>query len=215
MKMNFRKKVNSLSKELEVSQRYMSSKRPEELTSRNVSLQTCIRQSKYLSKTTEDNKQQCPDFCEYIDKEDVYINTHSKKNINISLDMLVKKGFTLINSTYNNTTERQMRIINNTWTKIVKNMNFSLSVIPIIDLSGPQKYNAIGLGVLMAQISTYKKIIIVENEFQVINIDDNEINLLTFYVDSLNIDVYFLIFHIRFRVYSKHTIHATSIPCHM
>ena len=174
MKMNFRKKVNSLSKELEVSQRYMSSKRPEELTSRNVSLQTCIRQSKYLSKTTEDNKQQCPDFCEYIDKEDVYINTHSKKNINISLDMLVKKGFTLINSTYNNTTERQMRIINNTWTKIVKNMNFSLSVIPIIDLSGPQKYNAIGLGVLMAQISTYKKIIIVENEFQVINIDDND-----------------------------------------
>jgi hypothetical protein len=80
----------------------------------------------------------------------------------------------LINSCYNNSTERQMRIINNTWTKILKNMNFSISVIPILDLSGPQKYNAIGLGVLMAQISTYKKIIIVENEFQVINIEDND-----------------------------------------
>lgn len=174
MKMNFRKKVISLSKELEVPQRYMCSKRPEELTSQNVSLQTCIRQSKYLSKTNENNQQVCPEFCEYIDNEDVYINTHSKKNINISLDMLVKKGFNLINSVYNNNTERQMRIINNTWTKIVKNMNFSLSVIPIVDLSGPQKYNAIGLGVLMAQISTYKKMIIVENDFQIINISENQ-----------------------------------------
>lgn len=171
MKMDFRKKVVSLSKEFNISQKYMCSKQYDQLTSKNVTLQTAIRQSKYLC---EDAASPMNTFCDYIDKEYEYIHSHGKKNMNVSLDILVKKGFKLIESRYDNNTEYQIRMLNNIWTKIVKNMNFSLSVIPICDLSGPQKYAALGMGILMAQISTYKKVIIVENQFRVVEIDEND-----------------------------------------
>ena len=215
MKMNFRKKVVSLSKELNIAQKYMCSKQYDQLSCSNVTIQTAIRQSKQLcSYDTHDHSFKYDTFCDFIRNDD-YINTHGKKNLNISLNTLVKKGFDLIRSTYDNNTEHQMKLINNTWTKIVNSINFSVTAIPVCDLSGPQKYSAIGMGMLIAQISTYKKVIIVENNFIVVDIDENNS-----FIDNLRLffDYKCLFFNLESSfscLYNKHNSSSCEPICYV
>lgn len=168
----FRKKVSRLSRELRTDQIFMCEKKFDQVVPSKMTLQTMLRQSKSL--TTYKNEPSfdecCESFYNYIDSDEK--NDNFKKSLNISMGTLVKKGFRLLREKYNNSTEYQMKMLNNIWNKIVRNTTFSLSVIPVVDMSGEQKYNSIGLAILLAQVSTYKKIIVAENDFDVIALNE-------------------------------------------
>lgn len=173
IKSEFRKKVSRLSRELRTSQIFMCEKKYDQVVPKTVTLQTMIRESNSLMncKSDESFNECCETFYNYVDLDEQ--NENYKKSLNISVGMLVKKGFRLLGQRYDKSTEYQMKMLNNIWNKIVKSISYSLSIIPIVDVSGEQKYNSIGLGILIAQVSTFKKIIVAESEFDVITLNDD------------------------------------------
>lgn len=177
LKMDFRKKVAALNCELKTCQTYMTNNKTELIEPSRVTLQTIIQQSdaffNYDKKGCKYERDMiCDRFHHYVDCE--HIERHCKKNINISLESLVKKGFRLIGQRYDCSCAYQIKLLDQIWTKLCASFYDSLSAIPVIDLSGGQKYNSIGMGILIAQLSTYKKMIVCENQFDVLTINVNE-----------------------------------------
>jgi hypothetical protein len=197
LKMDFRKKIAALNRELKTCQTYMTNKKTDLIEPSRVTLQTIIRQNdvffNYDRKGCNyDQDIICDRFHQYVDSEN--IGRHCKKNMNISLDLLVKKGFKLIGQRYDCSCAYQIKLLDQLWTKLCASFCYSLSTIPVIDLSGGQKYNAIGMGILIAQLSTYKKLIVCENQFDVLTIDVSE--TFTDILRRLN-DYKCVFFHIR------------------
>lgn len=169
-KMNFRKMVVKLNKELNTVQIKQCDKKIHDICPENVSLMTMMKQKKSFSKN-ENHK-------EYLYNGEPKASFFHKTT-HISLDYFVKDAIRLINKPFNSKIASQMAFLNNSWKKNVlmhfKNKNV-VNILPIVDVSlinTQTLYSSIGLGIAISQISKLNRIILVENHFEIIKVLQN------------------------------------------
>ena len=166
-KMEFRKMVVKLNKELDTVQIKQCEKKSNDISPQNVSLMTMIKQKKNFS--NHDN------FKEYFYHGEPGVNLQHKST-HISLDYFVKDAIRLINKPFTSKIASQMAFLNNSWKKNVlmhfKNKNVT-NMLPIVDVSltnNQTLYNSLGFGIAISQISKLNRIILVENHFEIIEV---------------------------------------------
>jgi len=166
-KMNFRKMIVKLNKELDTVQIKQCEKNTHDISPENVSLMTMIKQKNNFSK--HDN------FKEYLYHGEPSFNLQHKST-HISLDYFVKDAIRLINKPFTSKIASQMAFLNNSWKKNVlkhfKNKNVT-NMLPIVDISLINKqtlYNSLGFGIAISQISKLNRIILVENHFEIFEV---------------------------------------------
>ena len=152
-----------------------------------VSLLTMLKQKSGFTKKRFHTNFTSDNFLNYfhIGEFDLKETVHRKTNIN--LGFYVKQAIDLLKYKLTDNTLCKIEFINNCWKKNVLNhfsINDHCNYIPIIDISShfdiKSKYNAIGMGILICQMSKFNRLILVENDFICLNFkyDDDFIDII-------------------------------------
>lgn len=167
----FRKKVTMLNREICTTQTYLCKNDKKNIDPYKTSIHTILSNTNTFLSNSASNKDCFESFKNMIYDE----KTHDKKNVNISLEKIVKNGLKLIQRKYDSESATQEHFYNQLWKKINNSIQCKLNCIPVVDVSHEEsKFASIGLSILISQKSIHKKIIVVENQFSIIHIDEDK-----------------------------------------
>lgn len=183
-KTNYRKLISKFNKELDTLEIKQCNKRWGSININNITSISLIKQKKallYINKNEYDDNDRCKcrmNMMKYI--EDVENEKCKIKGKNIELGFLIKNAIDILNS--NSYYESERKLLIELWKSNSKNTKYLENILPIIDISDSMDsenkqalYNAIGLGIRIAEKSRLgKRLIAFNNKPYWINMEDSK-----------------------------------------
>lgn len=182
-KMKFRKMMVKMNKELDTTEIKQCSKRWSDIEPERVSVTTLLKYKKAFTKSDSLTSTNVDRINSTFTFKDHFFNngepsmTLNHKSTHLSIGFYVKQAMKLLSSVYTDSICAQIAMLNKIWKKnilnIFQNCNDKINMLAIIDISrdisDESRNNAIGMGILISQISKINKIILVEQQYYCCN----------------------------------------------
>ena len=185
LKMEFRKLVSQMNKNLETTEVIMTKKKYN-LYPEKVPITALFKYRDSFTRYNFNNTNVIDDVgCAILFKEHFYNNKNPVENKKLkktkfSVGYYVKLAFRLIKKIKTDSILSHIEFLNSTWKKNVLS-NFKIknnNLLPIVDISyeisEDDRCNTIGMGILISQISKLNRCILTSNEFNIINIEPSK-----------------------------------------
>ena len=177
-KMNFRTMISKINKEIDTPQIKQCNQNWNNIEPQKVTLLTMLKQKSGFTKKRHHTNFTSDFFLNHFHIGESMINENKFKKTNISIGTYVKQAVDLLKYKLTDNTLCKIEFLNHCWTKNVlnhfKNNETFSNFLPIVDISSSldykTKYNAIGMGILICQLSKLKRLILIENNFICLNI---------------------------------------------
>ena len=177
-KMDFRNMVSKMNKEIDTPQIKQCNQNWNNIEPQKVTLLTMLKQKSGFTKQRHHTNFTSDFFLNHFHNGEYIVHSGTYKKTNISIGTYVKQAVDLLKYKRTDNTLCKLEFLDHCWIKNVlnhfKNNESSSNFLPIVDISSSldykTKYNAIGMGILICQLSKLKRVILIENNFICLNI---------------------------------------------